>query len=130
MALTEKYKAVADFAKANGIALANFHEENGALVVNGTAPTPYLKVAIFDKMKEASGLSEEATLTDVKANITVADDSVFHRHTVESGDTLGAIAKTYLGAPGKYMAIFEANRDILSDPDKISVGQVLVIPNA
>lgn len=51
-------------------------------------------------------------------------------HTVQSGDTLSAIAKEYYGDSGKYMRIFEANRDQLKDPDKIRVGQVLVIPPA
>ncbi len=49
-------------------------------------------------------------------------------HEVVSGDTLGAIAKTYYGNAGKYMKIFEANRDILDNPDLIKVGQKLKIP--
>ena len=49
-------------------------------------------------------------------------------HTVESGDTLSAIAKKYYGDANKYQRIFEANRPMLSDPDKIYPGQVLRIP--
>lgn len=49
-------------------------------------------------------------------------------YTVESGDTLGAIAKRFYGNAGKYMAIFEANRPMLEDPNKIYPGQVLRIP--
>ena len=49
-------------------------------------------------------------------------------HTVVSGDTLGAIAKTYYGNAGKYPVIFEANKPMLTDPDKIYPGQVLRIP--
>lgn len=49
-------------------------------------------------------------------------------HTVESGDTLGKIAKTYYGNAMKYPVIFEANKPMLSDPDKIYPGQVLRIP--
>ncbi len=49
-------------------------------------------------------------------------------HTVASGDTLGKIAKTYLGSAARYTDIFEANRDQLANPDAISVGQKLVIP--
>ncbi|WP_207102272.1 peptidoglycan-binding protein LysM [Paracoccus shandongensis] len=51
-------------------------------------------------------------------------------HTVKKGETLSAIAKTYLGSAGKYNAIFEANRPMLSDPDKIYPGQTLRIPQA
>jgi len=50
-------------------------------------------------------------------------------HVVAKGDTLGAIAKTYYGKAGAYMKIFEANRDILDDPDKIKPGQKLRIPD-
>jgi nucleoid-associated protein YgaU len=49
-------------------------------------------------------------------------------YTVKSGDTLSAIAKAQLGDAGAYMKIFEANKDQLSDPDKIKPGQVLRIP--
>lgn len=51
-------------------------------------------------------------------------------HTVKNGETLSAIAKEYLGSAGKYNAIFEANRPMLSDPDKIYPGQTLRIPQA
>ena len=50
-------------------------------------------------------------------------------HEVVKGDTLGAIAKKYYGSANKYMKIFEANRDILNDPDKIKPGQKLTIPD-
>ena len=49
-------------------------------------------------------------------------------HEVVSGDTLGGIAKKYYGNAGQYMKIFEANRDILDDPNLIKVGQKLKIP--
>jgi nucleoid-associated protein YgaU len=49
-------------------------------------------------------------------------------YVVQSGDTLSKIAKQYYGEAGKYMDIFNANTDKLSDPDKIQVGQELIIP--
>ncbi len=49
-------------------------------------------------------------------------------HTVVSGDTLGKISKNYYGDAMKYMVIFEANKPMLKDPDKIYIGQVLRIP--
>ncbi len=49
-------------------------------------------------------------------------------HEVVSGDTLGAIAQKYYGNAGAYMKIFEANRDILDNPNLIKVGQKLQIP--
>ena len=49
-------------------------------------------------------------------------------HKVASGETLSSIAKQYYGDSNQYNAIFEANRDKLSDPDKIQVGMELTIP--
>ncbi|MBL9059125.1 MAG: peptidoglycan-binding protein LysM, partial [Mangrovicoccus sp.] len=51
-------------------------------------------------------------------------------HVVEKGDTLSAIAKKTLGNANRYMEIFEANKPMLSDPDKIYPGQSLRIPKA
>jgi nucleoid-associated protein YgaU len=48
---------------------------------------------------------------------------------VVSGDTLGALAKKYYGKANLYMKIFEANKDQLSNPNLIKVGQKLRIPS-
>ena len=53
-------------------------------------------------------------------------EAVFY--TVQKGDTLGGISKTHYGDPMKYQAIFEANKPMLSHPDKIYPGQMLRIP--
>jgi LysM repeat protein len=50
-------------------------------------------------------------------------------YTVKPGDTLSKIAKEHLGDANAYMKIFNANKDQLSDPDKIKPGQVLKIPS-
>ena len=55
-----------------------------------------------------------------------AAESTFY--TVQPGDTLGKIAQEHYGAASKYMKIFEANQPMLTDPDKIKVGQSLRIP--
>lgn len=49
-------------------------------------------------------------------------------HVVRTGDTLSKIANDYYGDARLYPKIFEANRDILSDPNKIKPGQKLRIP--
>ena len=49
-------------------------------------------------------------------------------YTIESGDTLWAIAAKFLGNGSKYPEIFEANREVIEDPDKIFVGQKIRIP--
>ncbi|WP_374077249.1 peptidoglycan-binding protein LysM [Bdellovibrio bacteriovorus] len=65
----------------------------------------------------------------VEDNITVtkpADESQYH--TVVSGDTLSKISQRYYGDAKKYNVIFDANRPMLSNPDKIYPGQKLRIP--
>lgn len=49
-------------------------------------------------------------------------------HVVEKGDTLSAISKKYYGKSSDYMKIFNANKDVLKDPDHIYPGQNLRIP--
>ena len=51
-------------------------------------------------------------------------------YTIEKGDTLWAIAKTHLGDGNKYNDIFEANREVIKDPDLIYPGQKIRIPLA
>ena len=50
-------------------------------------------------------------------------------YEIKSGDTLGGIAKQFYGKASKYMTIFEANRDIIDDPNKIYPGQKIRIPS-
>ena len=57
-----------------------------------------------------------------------ADEDKVTFHTVASGDTLSAIARKVYGDANKYPVIFEANKPMLSNPDKIYPGQVLRIP--
>ena len=49
-------------------------------------------------------------------------------YEIKSGDTLGAIAKQFYGKSSQYMRIFEANREIIEDPNKIYPGQKIRIP--
>tara|TARA_Y100001963_G_C6592670_1_gene358695 strand:+ start:102 stop:485 length:384 start_codon:yes stop_codon:yes gene_type:complete len=126
MAVKEKYQSVLDLGEKLNIQNGDVWVEDGILKVKGTAATQYEKNLIWDEIKAVSG--EEAP-TDIKANITVADESIYAKHTVKSGDTLGKIAKHYYGNAGKYTAIFEANKDILNNPDVIHPDQELKIPN-
>tara|TARA_R110002049_G_scaffold180054_1_gene347066 strand:+ start:174 stop:554 length:381 start_codon:yes stop_codon:yes gene_type:complete len=125
MAVKSKYQAVLDLGKKLNIKDGKVEEENGKLKVWGTANTPYEKDILWDKIKEIGG----ANPADIMADIKVADDSVYARHTVKSGETLGKIAKHYYGNASKYNAIFKANSDILKNPDVIHPDQELIIPN-
>jgi nucleoid-associated protein YgaU len=120
-----KYQSVLDLGKKLNIQNGDVKEEMGKLKVWGTANTPYEKNLLWDEIKRVGG----DNASDIMADIKVADSTVYHRHTVASGESLSKIAKHYYGKPMKYTAIFEANKNILSNPDVIHPGQELVIPN-
>lgn len=119
-----KYQSVLDLGETLNITDGDVKEENGKLKIWGTAKTQYEKDLLWDAIKAAGGDSP----ADIMADIKVADDSVYHRHTVKSGETLGKIAKQYYGNASKYQAIFSANSDILKNPDVIHPDQELIIP--
>lgn len=102
-----------------------------------------LKITIEKDMATVSGLAkDQATREKIilvvgnSAGIAQVDDrmdvenkepeAVFH--TVERGDILSKISKEHYGDPNQYPLIFEANKPMLDDPDKIYPGQVLRIP--
>jgi nucleoid-associated protein YgaU len=120
-----KYQSVLDLGQKLEIQEGDVKEENGVLHISGVAKNQYEKNLIWDEIKKAGGESP----SDIMADIKVADDSVYATHTVEKGETLGKIAKHYYGNAMKYTAIFEANTDILKNPDVIHPGQELTIPN-
>lgn len=120
-----KYQSVLDLGQKLNIQGGDVSEENGVLKITGTAKNQYEKNLLWDQIKAVGG--ENAS--DIKADIKVADTSVFARHTVKSGETLGKIAKQYYGDPSKYQKIFAANSDILKNPDMIHPNQELIIPN-
>ncbi|MBC8768734.1 LysM peptidoglycan-binding domain-containing protein [Arenibacter sp. BSSL-BM3] len=125
MSVKAKYQAVLNLGEELKIKGGDVTEEAGILKIKGQAATQYEKNLLWDKIKELGGENP----SDIKANITVADESVYHRHTVKSGESLSKIAKKYYGDPMKYKKIFEANTNILKNPDLIHPDQVLVIPN-
>ncbi len=70
-------------------------------------------------------------VAEVESHIEIVDDAPEAQfYTVQSGDTLSKIAKEFYGDAMKYPVIFEANKPMLSDPDKIYPGQALRIPPA
>ncbi|WP_134681870.1 LysM and BON domain-containing protein [Paracoccus ravus] len=84
---------------------------------NVTAPAPETATTPAQSATESSATEAPAF-----------KEPVFH--TVQKGETLSEIAQEYLGKASRYPEIFEANRPMLSDPDKIYPGQMLRIPQA
>jgi LysM repeat protein len=76
--------------------------------------------------EEADSSTEETVELDVSEVDTPWESRTY---TVQSGDTLGKIAREMYGDASKYTKIFEANTPMLKDPNKIYPGQVLRIPN-
>ena len=124
MSVKAKYQPVLELGEQLGIQDGSVREEDGVLKVKGQATTQYEKDLLWDKIKAIGGERP----SDILANITVEDDSVYHRHVVQSGESLSKIAKHYYGDAMKYNTIFKANTNILSNPDLIHPDQVLVIP--
>ena len=122
--IMQKYQPVLDLGSKLNIQNGDVSEENGVLKIKGTAKTPYEKNIIWDEIKAIGGQNP----SDIKADIRIADESVYHRHIVKSGESLSKIAKHYYGDPQKYKAIFEANKAVLKTPDLIHPKQELIIP--
>lgn len=76
----------------------------------------------------AASAAPQASAEDQAVELGAADQPSARFYTVVKGDTLSAIAKREYGSANEYPRIFEANRPMLSHPDKIYPGQVLRIP--
>lgn len=100
-----------------------FDGKTGTVMVAGLAETQETKEKILLCCGNVKGVQ------DVEDNMVVSNvepDAQFH--TVVSGDSLSKIAKEFYGDAMKYPVIFEANKPMLSHPDKIYPGQMLRIP--
>lgn len=124
MTLQNKYQPVLDLGEELGVKDGDVQEVEGRLEIKGVAKTQYDKDQIWNKIKEIAGDEPE----DLMADITVETTDYYTKHVVAAGESLSLIAKKYSGDPMKYKAIFEANTDILKDPNVIHPGQELTIP--
>jgi nucleoid-associated protein YgaU len=122
MALQDKYADLIQFARGNGVSNLTVNEQDGVLYVTCTAPTNQVKDQLWNLYET---VDPEMRSGDLVLNVSV-DQSVPETYEVKAGDNLSKIAKKYTGISWK--DIFEANKDKLSDPDKVFPGQVLTIP--
>ena len=120
--------AIKTYIEKQNLGLSNlavmFDGASGKVTLTGDAPNK----EAAEKATLAAG--NVASVRDVDNNLNVTDGagSDAQYHDVVSGDTLSAIAKKHYGDANKYMVIFEANKPMLSDPNKIYPGQKLRIP--
>jgi nucleoid-associated protein YgaU len=128
MGLRDKYAYA--ISQAKGKFDGGAEERDGKLYFTGSVKTENEKNEIWTAIKTIPDWKDEI-VADIKVTggpAAAAPAAAAKTYTVKAGDTLSAIAKAELGNANAYMKIFEANRDQLSDPDKIKPGQVLKIP--
>jgi LysM repeat protein len=130
--LKQKYQTVLNIIEQQNVRLQNLHVEGDKLFIRGTAPSEQAKNAVWDQIKlvdpNYSDLTADITVDQQRAAAVGSAQTGSQSYTVKSGDTLSKISKQFYGSANEYMRIFYANRDKLSDPDKIQVGQQLIIP--
>ena len=112
---SDRQKILDTLAAAPGISTV---QDNMAVA----APAPEPAAEEPPAAPEPEAASEEAP--------EVAEEGATRTYTVQSGDTLWKISQELYGNGSKYMKIFEANTDLLENPDRIFPGQELVIPEA
>jgi nucleoid-associated protein YgaU len=123
--MVEKYQDLESVASQLGIQGFSMRESAGKVSITGRSTYQLEKDLLWDAIKKHTGWENE-----VAADIKVEKTDVFGVYTVKPGDSLSKIAKSAYDDAGKYMKIFEANKDQLKDPNVIQPGQKLVIPNA
>ncbi len=124
MSVRDKYQPVLELGQKLGVKEGYVKEEGGKLKIGGIAKTQLEKDLLWDKIKEIGGEMP----TDLEADIKVENTEYYGIYEVKSGDSLSKIAKKYLGSARRYMEIFNLNKDQLTNPDLIRVGQKLKIP--
>ena len=133
--LKQKYQTLLTVSDNEKIQFQNLHVQDNKLFIRAIAPSEEAKNKFWDQVKLVN-----ANADDITADITVDQSRAMgaaagggagaggQTYEVKSGDNLSKISKQFYGDANEYMRIFYANRDKLNDPDKIQVGQKLVIP--
>ncbi len=123
MSLQDKYKELTDLASNLGISNLQVREQDNVLYIDGTAKSADDK----EKLWNAYGkIDPDFRAGDVVMNIEVAEGTTTD-YTVVSGDSLSKIGKAH-GV--SWQTIYEANKDIIKNPDVIQPGWKLKIPTA
>jgi len=121
MSLQDKYREVTNLADELQIDNLQVREQDNVLYIDGTAKSAADKEKLWNAYNK---IDPDYRSADVVMNIEV-EESVSREYTVEVGDSLSKIGKAY-GV--SWQDIFEANKDIISNPDLIQPGWKLKIP--
>jgi nucleoid-associated protein YgaU len=127
MALRAKYQQLIDTATKSGISNLQVREQNNVLYIDGNAPSEQVQQQLWDLYGK---IDPDYRAADLVLNLNVAGGaapSAAHtEYEVVKGDSLSKIGQKY-GVSWK--AIYEANKNIIKDPDLIQPGWKLVIPS-
>ena len=106
--------------------------DDGKVTLTGQAASMAAKekaALIAGNVKGVSNVNDDGLTAPAAAAATAtAAPAASRYYTVKSGDSLSKIAKEMYGDAGDYNKIFEANREVIGDPDKIYPGQQIRIP--
>jgi nucleoid-associated protein YgaU len=131
-----KYQSVLNFIQSQGVELQNLNMEGDKLLIRASAPSADMKNRVWDQIKLVDP-SFSDLIADIQAPAAAAaaaaasgptSTPAARTYTVQAGDNLSKISKQFYGDANKYMKIFEANKDKLTDPDKVRAGIELIIP--
>jgi nucleoid-associated protein YgaU len=135
--MKQKYASVLTTIEQQQIRLSHVHIQDNRLFIEGLAPSEQAKNKVWDQIKLVNPNWAQDLIADIsidpnarpaQAQGASVSGGQQRTYTVKPGDSLSKISKDLYGNANEYMKIFEANRDVLSDPNKISPGQTLKIP--
>src|SRR5512136_244373 len=129
----EKVRAALEAIRGLGLGVADLDAriEGKVVTLSGTAPTMEVKTRVmqeFNARVETDNTLNQIRVAKAEPVAPPSPAAEERWHIVVSGDTLSGLAKKYYGKASLYMKIFEANKDQLTNPDLIKVGQKLRIP--
>ena len=143
--LKQKYQPALNLMQQLQVQVQNINMEGSKLFIRGVAPSAEVKNKIWDQIKlidatfsdlvcdisvsqqQRQPAAQQAPAT-VTAGASVSGGQNQRHYTVKPGDTLSKISREFYGDANQYTKIFNANRGVLRDPNAISPGQELVIP--
>ena len=126
----ESIKKEVERALGDNVSNLTVHFNDGKVTLMGTAKSQAAKekaALIAGNVKGVSNVNDDGLKVAGGAAQTTAQTKYY---TIQSGDSLSKIAQQHYGDPNAYNKIFEANREVIEDPDKIYPGQQIRIPNA
>jgi nucleoid-associated protein YgaU len=133
--LKQKYQPVLRVIEQQNVQLENLHVQDNKLLIRGIAPSEDAKNKVWDQIKLVDPQYSNELTADIQVRQANAQAAAVggggapqQTYKVQPGDTLSKISERLYGDAHEFMRIFYANRDKLTDPNKIAAGQELLIP--